>query len=823
MDKRAGLERKRMETGNHKECGKKKKMPGMTGKQKVISVYLFSFFVPVFIMMAIYASLGIGYHGKLTVLSFDLKAQYAPFIAGLRYLLKDPGSILFNWNNSLGGNYLGTFAYYLGSPLNLLTLLWKTENIAQAIYVLTLVKIGFCGLSFAVYLHRSHPDREISYTNILFSLCYALMSFNIAYCMNIMWLDAVILFPLVILGVDRILEGKKGGVFFAGILLTFISNYYMSYMVGIFTFLYFLFKIFAMPEKQNIRYYIRRFICFGINTLLALGVAMPLLLPSIISMKKWDVSGTLSRNMEEVYKFNPGALLMKFLPSQFDSLYSEGGKPFIFCGTIMWFLVVLFFIQKRNRKEKITSFLLLFIVFLGFIFPGVDFIWHGMRYPNDFPYRYAFLFSGYALMVGYEAWIRLEWKEKGKQGICIVMILYTVVEMYLNGTAIVSGIYQEVLYENAEENAIQNELYAPLAAKIRTDDGFYRMGTSEKYVGFNVESMYGLNGTDYFSSSHNSSVKSFLRHMGGASDYVGMTMTTRGFTPLMDSITGIKYRIGIENPAGIYKETATADSHGRELKLFQNENALNVAFMVDPLSDKTVPEWENDPFANQWMLLDYLGIEDSCIYWKVPYNATVNTRGNDLQISVLFQCETENPLYCYLDATTDKNGRVSFYLDGELFFDAGQLDVRRVLELPEMEKGKEHILTITGPLYEVEGFFLCAFDIEAYISEIGLLQADQLEHVSYKGNQIRGSVEVKNAGTLFTTIPYDDGFTVYVDGNKTEYEKALDTFLCVELTPGRHEIQIIYNPPGLFVGLLIMIFSVLGTVVFYQEKFSKKM
>ena len=92
--------------GQLEECEEKKKMSGMTGKQKVISVYLFSFLAPVFLMMAIYASLGIGYHGKLTVLSFDLKAQYAPFIAGLRYLLKDPGSILFNWNNSLGGNYL---------------------------------------------------------------------------------------------------------------------------------------------------------------------------------------------------------------------------------------------------------------------------------------------------------------------------------------------------------------------------------------------------------------------------------------------------------------------------------------------------------------------------------------------------------------------------------------------------------------------------------------------------------------------------------------------------------------------------------------------
>lgn len=325
--------------------------------KKTIIIYILSFLIPAFMMIAIYASLGITYGGKVTVLGFDLKAQYAPFIAGLRYLLEDPGKILFNWNASMGGNYIGIFAYYLASPLNLITLFWKVEDIADAMYVLIILKIALCGLTFNTFLHKRHPERKISYYNLLFSACYALMSYNMAYGMCVMWLDAIILFPIVLLGVEKILAGKKGGLFFISMTLTFITNYYISYMVGIFVFLYFLSGIIVQINKNNFKYYIGRAICFFINTLLGLGISMPLILPSILNLKFRYISGeTVQINKELAYEFQPFQLLRKFLPSQYDTMYSEHGNPYVFCGTLFFILTILYFFKKDIVKEKLYHY-----------------------------------------------------------------------------------------------------------------------------------------------------------------------------------------------------------------------------------------------------------------------------------------------------------------------------------------------------------------------------------------------------------------------------------------------------------------------------------
>lgn len=73
---------------------------------------------------------------------------------------------------------------------------------------------------------------------ILFSTMYALCSFAVGYFFNIMWQDAVYLLPLVLLGVEGLLQ-KKYKLLIISLSILFISNFYTAYMVGIFTFLYF--------------------------------------------------------------------------------------------------------------------------------------------------------------------------------------------------------------------------------------------------------------------------------------------------------------------------------------------------------------------------------------------------------------------------------------------------------------------------------------------------------------------------------------------------------------------------------------------------------
>ena len=84
-----------------------------------------------------------------------------------------------------------------------------------------------------------------------------------------------------------------------------------------------------------------------------------------------------------------------------------------------------------------------------------------------------------------------------------------------------------------------------------------------------------------------------------------------------------------------------------------------------------------------------------------------------------------------------------------------------------------------------------------------------------KDSRIDGDVTVIQQGVLFIAIPFENGWSVYVDGEKTEMLKANEGFIGVELEAGVHEISLRYVCPGLIKGILITIFSIILFILFY--------
>ncbi len=74
---------------------------------------------------------------------------------------------------------------------------------------------------------------------------------------------------------------------------------------------------------------------------------------------------------------------------------------------------------------------------------------------------------------------------------------------------------------------------------------------------------------------------------------------------------------------------------------------------------------------------------------------------------------------------------------------------------------------------------------------------------------MNGEIEAGQPGVLFTSIPYDKGWTLKVDGIKQEPGKIFDTFLSVDIPAGRHIIEMSYEPEGLRAGAAVTAFSIL--------------
>ena len=85
-------------------------------------------------------------------------------------------------------------------------------------------------------------------------------------------------------------------------------------------------------------------------------------------------------------------------------------------------------------------------------------------------------------------------------------------------------------------------------------------------------------------------------------------------------------------------------------------------------------------------------------------------------------------------------------------------------------------------------------DVEAYIATLPgteLYESEFLQNnTKTKGNVIAGNLTMQKSGYLITSIPYDSGFQIQVDGKNVKSEKVNTAFLGCKMKAGEHDIVI---------------------------------
>ena len=158
-------------------------------------LYFASFFVPFFVLLGIFKFMDVYPFGNNSYFPIDVDSQYLSFFTYFRNIFTEGSSLFYSLGKSIGGEMYGLFAYYLSSPFNLIFLCFDKANASIAFYIVFVVKMAFSGLTMCYYLNRRKPANFLS---LIFAFGYALSSYAITYGFNIMWLDGMILLPLVI-------------------------------------------------------------------------------------------------------------------------------------------------------------------------------------------------------------------------------------------------------------------------------------------------------------------------------------------------------------------------------------------------------------------------------------------------------------------------------------------------------------------------------------------------------------------------------------------------------------------------------------------------
>ncbi len=203
------------------------------------------------IMMVIYLFHGNSlWFGDHTVLRMDLYHQYGPLYAEVYDRITSGSSMVYSWTSGLGGSFLGNLFNYCSSPFALVMLILGHKNMPEAIAIMIMLKAMLSATSFTYYANKSNGD--VRKESILFGLLYAFSGYFVAFSWNIMWLDAVAVFPLVMLGIEKIIQYNKPGLYVFTMTYTMITNYYMAYMVCILSVMYFLYYFFGRYELSSL-------------------------------------------------------------------------------------------------------------------------------------------------------------------------------------------------------------------------------------------------------------------------------------------------------------------------------------------------------------------------------------------------------------------------------------------------------------------------------------------------------------------------------------------------------------------------------------------
>ena len=395
-------------------------------------------------------------------------------------------------------------------------------------------------------------------------------------------------------------------------------------------------------------------------------------------------------------------------------------------------------------------------------------------------------------------------------------------ELFASGLRDMVSLDSDVVFSNRQPYADFMARFRPAVEEIlERDDGLYRMEkTVHRKVNDNMA--LGIRGISHSTSDLNAAVIAYLGELGYASR--SHWSKYLGGTPVSDALIGIKYLIAEEEVSDLYEEIAAFE----DLYVYENPFTLGVVNTVSSDLFEYDPEEDTTPFRRLNDLVTYmLGEEktvelfkpidiDTTDYHNCDYGFTTGHRkyspeidGKSASLTYTVTIPTDDPVYIYFPSEWARE--VDLTLNGEDWGSYFGNETRRIVSLGEFLPGEPILLQMTlteEDLYIGTGVDYFWYLDEALYAEImPRLQAYAMEITDWDDTRIEGVVETDEAHDLiYTSIPYDEGWNVTVDGEAVEITRVCGALLAVdasEMSDGMHTVVFTYMPKCYVVGFAV--------------------
>ena len=840
---------------------------------------LITFVISLGIISIIYVLNDVSPFGDISLLQIDFYHQYGPMLGELYDRVHNFSSLIYSFNMGLGQPLFRNFLNYMSSPFNIIMFLFKRKDLVTSYSIIIGLKAVASSVIMVYYLSKKHKTTELYL--IPFGLIYAFSAYYAAYYWNLMWIDGMVYLPLVTLGIEKLIDEGKWKLYTISLAITILANYYIGYMICIFSCLYFFaysFNKFIFKKgeiKNSLKIFVMNSFRFTDSSLLVGGLIAVFLIPLYLSLNSISATGGTIPN-SQYYLFTIGDFLKYHFSGVVPTVLASGDitAPNISCGILAFSLVIAFLLNVEIPvKEKISYIILLGFFILAFFNVRLDYIMQGFHVPNDLPYRYSFLYSFVLILISFYSFKNIK-----KLKYRLVMLIYITLSMTLMiiANSNYAGISNDMIYLNMiilagyfilysltctkkvnpkivyiimiilaifdvtysinENFEVDQKLpyfysdYDTTEEKLKyikdnDDELFYRIEKTNSLT-LNDTSWYNYYGMTSFSSMNYESMALLQHDLGAAGNEINSYIYNET-TPIYNTMFDIKYLIG--NLLDTKRYTLMEYENA---KIFKYDYNIGLAYGVN----KEITKWNKiykDPFEMQNEYMEYAtGISNILIPINDIKKEIIFNDNYEMIIKYTFNNPNEN-MYFY-----DKDYNVDFiiiadnlYYNNERYTDYEEhitklynkltdYNEHRIINFKEEEKKVNIYIGYNYYNNNKEPIKIYTIDNNKFLTATKKLQEHKLNITSFKENHIEGTINLDDNMTIYTSIPYDEGWHVLVDNKEVKTQVLARSLLTFNAPSGEHKIVIYYKIKGIEIGIIISLISL--TIVLIDTFFHKK-
>ena len=795
----------------------------------------FLIFIVIFISKKIYP------FGHNTLIYSDMYDQLTSYYYYLYDCIKGSSSIFINFSASSGINFFGIICYYLFSPFTFLILLSTRNKIYLFVSIIVVLKIVLCNIT-ALYMLKKLFKNLNNYLCVFLALFYGFSIYSLNYYLISSWIDAMYMFPLIVVGLKKLFDANKPIMYIIALTLSLYFSFYITLMALIFIFVISIFYLKTYISKKD---FAKQILSLGISTALSIGCSLFIIIPTY---KQISISSRMNYGIESLINSKLGPIIDK------TSLFLFGSILF----------VGIFLLLKNYKKHK--KFLAMYIpsmvaLLIPYIVEPVNKLLHFGSYAS-FPYRFGFI-TVIFMIIGAAYYFSNYEKKENKTTVSnkVISIILTIVATLVT---LLITLYKYSSFQTAISNLTlsSHKLLIILLIVIFIicfianliifiiNKGFNKLsfilifiisivhifGTTYIYVGIEdvqpkIKDVYGTlnniakdnnnnlyrykNNTNYIiNNSSNVTKMSTLDHFSsltdgnnqktlkklGFSSYWTITYSSGG-TLFSDILLGNKYIFNKGEDVYNYSLNKQYDN----LSLYQYNDDISFGYLVN--NNIKIDNY-NNTFDLQNAIYKSISSDNENLFETIDNYTTHNIKITDDEYII-------NNIDNYIEFKVNVEGKKALYL--ELYKSIDNKENEKIFNLFDIYVNNKLIMgnypnkdtngVLNLGVYEKEEVvvkIILKDNCSLSVMKIGMLNLNKLDNfvkdnyldykIEFNNNKINININSKENKILFLPINYNESYSIINNGKKAEIIKLYDNYIGINLEKGDNEITLEFIP-----------------------------